>query len=371
MKRLPRIFAAAAMAAALAPWPVAAGDGHDHGDAPPATTGDGPGRQPDGSVFLPKPAQRQLSLRTLPVAEAELPATFELAGRAVMDPNAGGSVQAALGGRLEAGPRGFPALGQRVRKGEVLAYVTPVAGALEQSGQAAQLAELEAARALARLRLARLEELADTVPRKEIEAAGAELASLGGRIAALRAGLSRRDALAAPVTGVIASARAVAGQMVDAREQVFEVVDPSRLHIEALAYDTAQARDVASASLALEDGQQAALRFIGAAHSLRGQALPLMFAGESDALAGLALGQPVRVFVRQARKIRGIPVPVAALLKNPSGQSIVWVKEAPERFEPRVVTYEPLDGASAMITSGLPPGERVVTQGASLLNQIR
>ena len=30
-----------------------AGDGNDHGDAPPAASGDGPKRLPDGSVSLP------------------------------------------------------------------------------------------------------------------------------------------------------------------------------------------------------------------------------------------------------------------------------------------------------------------------------
>jgi hypothetical protein len=39
-----------------------AGDGHDHGDAPPATNSSGPKRLPDGGVFLPKPAQRQISV---------------------------------------------------------------------------------------------------------------------------------------------------------------------------------------------------------------------------------------------------------------------------------------------------------------------
>ena len=59
------------------------------------------------------------------------------------------------------------------------------------------------------------------------------------------------------------------------------------------------------------------------------------------------------------------------MLKNPSNQNIVWVKQSPERFTPRVITFEPLDGASVAVTSGLKAGERVVTQGASLLNQIR
>ena len=362
------------MAAVLsAPLPALAGPGHDHGDAPPAPTGNGPSRQPDGSVFLPKPAQRQLGVRTLVAATGQHAKAFELAGTVVMDPNAGGKVQAVLAGRLEAGPKGLPGVGQAVRKGEVLAYVVPTAGAIERSNQLAQQAELRAARDLAARRVERLTELADTVPRKDIEAAESELQSLTQRLGAVGAGLATRDALVAPVSGVIASANAVAGQVVDARELVFEVVDPSRLRIEALAYDPAQAQSVAGATLAV-GGQRVPLRFVGAARSLRDQAQPLQFAGDSSVLgtlAHLAIGQPVRVFVQSTDKVDGVQVPAAALLRNPANQTIVWVKEAPERFAPRVVTAVPLDGTSVAITSGLQPGDRVATQGATLINQVR
>jgi cobalt-zinc-cadmium efflux system membrane fusion protein len=121
-----------------------AGDGHDHGDAPAAANSSGPKRLPDGGVFLPKPAQRQIGVRTLPVEEGALPRSFELSGKVVMDPNAGGKVQALIAGRLEPGPRGFPSLGQRVNKGEVLAWVVPSTGMIERSNQSAQLAELRA-----------------------------------------------------------------------------------------------------------------------------------------------------------------------------------------------------------------------------------
>ena len=356
-----------------APLPALAGPGHDHGDAPPAPTGNGPSRQPDGSVFLPKPAQRQLGVRTLVAATGQHAKAFELAGTVVMDPNAGGKVQAVLAGRLEAGPKGLPGVGQAVRKGEVLAYVVPTAGAIERSNQLAQQAELRAARDLAARRVERLTELADTVPRKDIEAAESELQSLTQRLGAVGAGLATRDALVAPVSGVIASANAVAGQVVDARELVFEVVDPSRLRIEALAYDPAQAQSVAGATLAV-GGQRVPLRFVGAARSLRDQAQPLQFAGDSSVLgtlAHLAIGQPVRVFVQSTDKVDGVQVPAAALLRNPANQTIVWVKESPERFAPRVVTAVPLDGTSVAITSGLKPGDRVATQGATLINQVR
>ena len=350
--------------------PVWADAGHDHGNTATSVNSNGPKRLPDGSVFLPKPAQRQMGVRTLALLAAELPRSLELAGKVVMDPNAGGKVQAMAAGRIEPGPRGLPNVGQTVKKGELLAYVMTSSAAIERSNQAAQLAELRAAKTLAEKRLARLRELADTVPRKDIEAAESEVGSLGERVAAVGAGLSHRDALLAPVWGVIASSHVVAGQVVDARELVFEVVDPNRLRIEALAYDAELASNVAGATLAV-GAERVPLNFVGAARSLREQALPMVFRGADAALSKLAVGQPVKVFVQTKSRVQGLPVPASALMKNPANETIVWVKTASERFEPRTVTVEPLDGTSVAITSGLKAGERVATQAASLINQIR
>lgn len=357
-----------------------AGPGHDHGDAPPAATGNGPRRLPDGSVFLPKPSQRQMGVRTLPVELAPLARTTTLPGRVVMDPAAGGKVQALLAGRLQPGPKGLPQLGQAVQRGEVLAYVEPATGTLERAGQQAQLAELRASHALAAKRLARLRELADTMPRKDIEAAESEVASLQARIGAVGGGLQARDALVAPVSGVIASANAVAGQVVDARELVFEVVNPQRLQVEALAYDPALAADVAGGAIAV-GAYSVPLRFLGAARSLREQALPLLFtpaapdptkAGAAPAsLAGVAVGQALEVHVQHRTQLQGLRVPSTALAKNPANETIVWVKTAAEQFAPRVVTAAPLDGSAVAITAGLAAGDRVAVQGANLINQVR
>lgn len=353
--------------------PTMAGEGHDHGDGPQSAAAGGPQRQPDGSVFLPKSAQRQLGIRTIVTAEADLARTVELGGKVVMDPNAGGKVQPTMAGRIEPGPRGLPSAGQSVRKGEVLAYVIPSSGQIERANQTALIAELRATKSLAEKRLTRQQDLVDTIPRKEIDATESEIASVSARISALSSGLNNRDTLVAPVSGVIATANVVAGQVVDARELLFEVVDPSRLRIEALAFDSAIAADIGSASVAVGD-KRVPLTFIGATRSLREQALPLMFRASESTLAtfpGFAIGQPVRVFVQSKSSVKGIAVPAASLLKNPSNQIIVWIKTAPERFEPRVVTTAPLDGVTVAIIGGLKVGERVTTTGAALINQVR
>lgn len=362
--------AALLLVAALTTSNARADAGHDHGDQPAAVNSNGPQRQADGSVFLPKPAQRQMGVRTVVTSSADLPRTFELNGKVTMDPNAAGMVQALVAGRIEPGPRGLPNEGQAVRKGDVLAYVRATSAPIEVSNQSAQLAELRAAQALADKRVARLKELADTVPRKEIEAAESEAASFAARAQAVGGGLNTRDTLVAPVSGVIASARAVAGQVVDARELLFEIVDPDRMRVEALSFDPELASNVGGAALAVGD-KRVPLVFIGAARRLREQALPLSFRAQDAALSGLAVGQSVRVFVQTKSATSAIAVPAAALQKNPANQTIVWVKTAPERFEPRTVTLEPLDGVNVAVGSGLAAGDRVVTHGATLINQVR
>ncbi|MFD2454056.1 efflux RND transporter periplasmic adaptor subunit [Roseateles sp. BYS180W] len=368
--KIQRLATASLVLALAAVTGALAGEGHDHGDGGAKPSANGPQRLPDGSVFLPKPAQRQLGVRTLTTTAAELPRSVELTAKVLMDPNAGGKVQPLNAGRIEPGPRGLPNPGQSVRKGDVLAWVVPATAPIERSNQSSQLAELRAAKSLADKRLARLKELSDTVPRKDIEAAESEAASLAERLSAIGSGLTTREALMAPVSGVIASAHAVAGQVVDARELVFEIVDSSRLRIEALAFDPALATNIGSATLAIGD-KRVPLEFMGAARSLREQALPLGFRAQGADLSSLAVGQPVRVFVQTKEKVKGLAVPVSSLMKNPANQTIVWVKVAPERFEPRTVSTEPLDGLSVSITAGLKPGNQVATQGATLINQVR
>ena len=371
LSRFRRVPAALALLAALALAPVRAHEGHDHGDAPAApVSASAPQRLSDGAVLLPKPSQRQLGLRTVLVARESASRAVELPGLVAMDPNAGGRVQASVPGRIEPGPGGLPGVGQRVSKGEVLALVRATVDPLARAGQAAQLAELRAALALADKRAARLRDLADTVPRKDIEAAESERASLAARIDALGAGVGALERLAAPVSGVIASANAVAGQVVDARDLLFEIVDPTRLRIEATAPDLALATDVGGASLAI-GGRVVPLEFIGAGRVLRGQAVPLVFRAQHAALAGLAVGQPVSVIVRTRAAQAGVPVPAAALVRSGANAPIVWVKTQAERFAPRPVRTQPLDGARVLVVDGLTAGERVVVDGAPLLNQVR
>ena len=279
--------------------PGAHGPNGEHLDASTAVSASGLMRLPDGSVNVPMLAQRRLGIRTQLTPETQAAATIELSGRVVVDPNASGRVQAIHGGRIEAGPRGLPVAGQTVRQGEVLAYVAHHAEPYALANQQAQLAELRSSRELAAQRVQRLQSLEGTVPRKEIEAARAELQSLTAREKSIGASLAAREPLLAPVSGVIARADVTKGQVVEAREVLFEVIDPARVLVEATTADSGLPARTGTAHL-----QGGAWRQVAAD---RRCAQPARWRAANDLQGGSgSIGQGFAAGGRTARHRRGL-----------------------------------------------------------------
>lgn len=349
--------------------PGAHGPNGEHLEQPSASMPNSLARLPDGSVNVPMPAQRRLGIRTFIAKESDAAATIELPGRVVMDPNAGGRVQTLSGGKVQLGPKGLPVAGQAVRKGEVLAYVAFNANPIEAANQQALLAEIRTDRQLAQQRVQRLESLEGTVPRKDIEAARAELQSLDARERAVAAGVGAREALVAPVSGVIASASVVAGQVVEPKDVLFEVIDPTRLLIEATTTDASLGGKLGPASVSGVPSVK--LQFVGAARSLREGTLPLTFRASAAGPLPLVVGQPVTVLASLNQTIKGYVVPAQAVTRSPSNEPVVWIKAGAERYIPQPVQVQPLDAQTVVVTHGLGADNRVVVQGAPLIAQIR
>lgn len=366
-----RLLVATTTLAWVANSALAHGDedhGQDNKKAFPAAS-DVLQRLADGSLFVPKSVQRQLGLRTQPMRITELAATIELNGKVIPDPETGGRVQATFAGSVMPGPKGMPVPGRKVARGEVLAWLRPVGGTIERGNQKAQRAELEALLAIADGRVRRFEQLEGAVPQKEIEAARIERDALQKRRAFVSASIDSAEPLLAPAAGVISSSNVVAGQVVDAKEILFEIVDPTRLAVEALAYDANIGATVISAS-ALAGQTALALKFVGAGRQLREQALPLLFRIVATN-SMVAVGQPVKVMVQTAQGIKGAAVPRAALTKVGAGETAVWVHTEAERFVARRVRQQSLDATHVAIVDGLHEGDRVVIEGAGLLSQVR
>jgi multidrug efflux pump subunit AcrA (membrane-fusion protein) len=208
------------------------------------------------------------------------------------------------------------------------------------------------------------------VPQKEIDSARIERDALKQRHAAVSASVNSPETLVAPVSGVISEAHVVAGQVVDAREILFEIIDPVRLAVEALAYDAGLVSTIVGASALADDYATLELKLVGGGRQLREQALPLLFL-ITKSTAPVPVGQPVKVIVRTTKGVQGAAVARTAVTKVGAGETAVWVHTEAERFVARRVKPLSLDANNAAITDALHAGERVVVDGAGLLSQIR
>ena len=328
-------------------------------------------RLPDGSVFVPKPTQRLLVLRTTMTEQATFHRMVELPGRVIPDPNASGVVQSSVGGRLSPATSGlFPRLGTTVKKGDVLAYVTPPVQAIDVSDMRQRQGELDQQIDVVERRVERYRKLAITgaVAQTQLDDALSELKGLQDRRTALDKARQQPEALVAPVDGVIAQASAVAGQMAAAGGMVFQIVDPTRLWVEALSFDALTPAENATARFA--DGRTLSLVYQGAGLADRNQAIPVQFAVKGNT-TGLRVGQFVTVLAGTDAEQSGLALPRAAVVRSGNGQAIVYEHVAAERFEARQVRVEPLDGTNVLVAEGVGPAKRIVTEGAELLDQVR
>ncbi|MGR0183157.1 efflux RND transporter periplasmic adaptor subunit [Azospirillum aestuarii] len=359
------------------------GEDHSHGDedkgkapaaaVPIGATGasESPRRLPDGSLYVPKPSQRLLAVRTVVAKPQEAAQTVQLIGQVIADPNGGGHVQATQSGRIEPGDKGLPYVGQRVEAGQILAYIAPAVTFVDRSGIQQQIAVVEQELVIAESRLQRLRKLEGSVPQRDIEEAEANLNGLRKRRAALSPALTTKEALRAPISGVVTANNIKAGQVVEGRDQVlFEIVDPARLMIEAVAFDPRVANSVRGATATTADGLTLTLGHLGHSLALRQQAIPLLFRIDNPP-QGLSVGQPVRIVAQIQGKASGIVLPRQSVVRNASGQPIVWQHDTPQRFVARPVRTQPVDGNTVLVLAGVEPEARIVTDGAGLLNQIR
>ena len=364
-----RRVAALSLGLALLAAPAWADPGQ--GSAPGSTsTFEAPRRLEDGAIFMPKGSQRLLTIRTQVTASGDASASIRMVGTLVPDPNASGRVQSSQPGRLEPTERGLPTLGQRVERGQVLAFVLPTYSAAERGGLVQNAAELDAQITILDARVRRLVALRGSVSEREISEAQAELAGARQRRAAIQPALSGREPLVAPVSGVVSVVRGAVGQLVDSQVSVFDIVDPSRLWVEALAFERQGLDRVAGATATLADGRSVELTFMGRGLTVRQQAVPVNFRVENPP-PDAPIGAPVMVTLRTARQVQGIVLPADAVVRSAEGPPVVFEHASAERFVPRQVRVQPLDGTRVVVTAGLEAGRRVVVQGAGLIAQVR
>jgi multidrug efflux pump subunit AcrA (membrane-fusion protein) len=265
-----------------------------------------------------------------------------------------------------------PVIGARVSAGDLMGTVAPSFVSKESSDIGQSLGDLDQQIALARTKLARQEQLqrANVLSRSPIEDTRIELAGLLKRREGLLASRIQPEDLRAPVDGVITAVKVMPGQVVSQADQLFQIVDPESLFVEALMYDQSRIEQIGEATASLGDGKTVSLRFIGRSRSLQQQYTVLKFEITAPAV-DLNIGTPVLMVGTTGVTEEGIRLPRSAVAQAPNGQNVVFIHKEPEVFEPRAIRFQPFDADTVMVSAGVEPGDKVVVQNAPLVNQVR
>ena len=326
---------------------------------------DQPRLLPDGSLFLPKLAQRLLEIGTLQACEEQLLRVESVSGRVVADPDASGLVQAAQVGRIRPGPDGLPALGTRVRAGQPLAVLEPAVPAVERGQLERQLAELRSQIIETELQLARMRDF-PIVPFRSgrMLALRLELDGLRKQRDQLIAALDDHEVLLSPVEG-ISRAEIRAGQLA------------------SLATPCGDRRSATSAPGGIGACGFSARRAAGAQALTSAESAWLRLAGQARhammeacfCSSRLRIRQRACAWKRWCRSISARPrpallLPQEALWERGDGSFLVWEHLEGERFLPRRVRGERGSDSAFILRDGLEQGARIVHRGVEQLERL-
>jgi RND family efflux transporter MFP subunit len=341
---------------------------------------------PDEIGFL-KEQQWKIPFMTHPVEADVLEDGVTLQGTVKAAGGREVAISAPVNGRLALGAGSLPQIGRKVRRGELLAVLTPAEGATEDRATLRQAVRAaEATTTQARLDLARAERLykAQAVPGKRVEEARTALTLATSQLAAAQEHLRAKEAtltgavgvtdesfhLRAPITGTVVEAAVVPGAAVEGGAALYRLVDLSTLWVEArvpeanvnrvASADRAEVTVAGSPTVTVGRGR-GGLITTGSVLDPATRTAPVVYAVPNPQ-GTFRIGMTAEVRALTGTTPRGPVVPKSAVVDD-NGRSIAYVQTGGESFERRELRLGVKQGDRVQVLSGLKPGDRIVTQG--------
>jgi membrane fusion protein, heavy metal efflux system len=323
----------------------------------------------EGIAFLKEQQWKTPGFRTDFAVAGSVAASFDANGEIIPAAGRFADVTAPISGLVDAGGvASSPVPGQRVTRGQVIAYLTPTIGeggaAFAEARAALREAEDEYARARRLFAVEAIPQRRVHEAENRLRAAREALAGLGGGAVSSNGKVAVRS----PITGVIARRSIAPGARVDAGTPLFTVVDPSVVWLE-VNVPAAQAASVSRSSGAdfMVEGSQrryTARRTIsvGSMIDSLSRTVPVLYE-VSNPDGTFKVGATARVSVRTGLRAEGAIIPTSAVLDE-DGRPVVYVQVEGERFEKRQVTIAGVEGPRTVISAGVQPGDRIVTGAA-------
>jgi membrane fusion protein, multidrug efflux system len=309
--------------------------------------------------------------------------TTELAGRTA--PFAEAQVRPQVSGVIQ--QRSFTE-GGMVRRGQTLYQIDPRLFQANTAQAQANVAAAEATAEAARIRAARLRPLAEmqAVSQQEYTDAAAQARQATAAVNQQRAALQTAQVnlgftrVPAPISGRIGRSLFTVGALVTANQAeplaVIEQLDPIFVDIQQSAGELLALRrslaqgDVmparAGVRLKLEDGSDYSMTGVIQFSEVvvdPGTGTVTLRARFPNPQGVLLPGMFVRALFAQSVNTSAFLVPQQAVTRDPQGNATVLVVGPNDRAVQRKVTAERTQGAFWVVTEGLNPGDRVITQG--------
>ncbi len=337
---------------------------------------------PTGEIGLYKEQQWRSEFAVAPVQRQPLRDSVSAPARVRAAANGEFVVTAVVAGSVRA-TGDFPALGDPVEKGQVLATLVPRAG--EGIDHASLDAEQQAARTaleLAQTTLARIEQLHErgAISTQRLEEARAEREQAQSRLRSAELRLAQLGSddqggleLLAPLDGIIARVPVAHGAAVDAGSHLFHIVDPRDLWLEVQVSEADAGRldspsgaafelPGATEPVTLDVGDNARLVGVGSMIDPISRSLPVIFALQPPD-PRLKVNQRVQARIYTGQSREALSIPSSAVIQD-GGEPVVYVMVSGESFSRRPVRLGARDGDRFEVLEGLSEGERIVSKGA-------
>jgi len=353
---------------------------HGHAEAEPATRHSDE-HEEQGAIVFPAEQQARMPFSVREAVTDTISERLSLPARVEPRPGQAARITAPVDGML-ALPEGdrWKRPGDRVEAGEVLGHLVPLSGAEDVT-----LLELDRTEARERLSLARAERdrvqtLFDrgVVSEKRLDETQAEYRVARQALDRARSRLERvtgggagsDDAivLRAPIAGVVTGSPFTPGERVAADDAVLSLLDERHVWLRAMAYPADMSRIREPGDLVARQAGAVWRAFPEARLVYRGTraeengTIPLVFEIPNPA-GELVPGTAWTAAFATGTRQEAVVIPQSAVLDD-DGIPVVIVRHGEEHFERRQVGTGIRSGGRVAITSGLEPGERVVTQGA-------
>lgn len=323
-----------------------------------------------GISFLKEQQWKTPGFRTTFATSGELLASFDATGVIEAAPGRQAEVTAPIAGLVDAASIArSPTPGQRVRRGDVLAYLIPSLG----EGGVSVYAEARAALREAQDEYTRAKRLvdADAAPRRRLHEAENRLQAAREALSGYAGGglvSGGRLPIRAPISGEIARRNIAPGGRLDAGAPLFTIVDPSivtlRVNVPASQASLVTPRSGAGFTIEGSDSryEAAAVLSVGSVIDPTSRTLPVLYQ-IPNADGSIKVGQNARVQVATGQRVTGVLIPVAAVLDE-DGRAIAYVQPEGETFEKRELRLGGRQGDRVLVLDGIRAGERVVTGAA-------